>query len=230
MKKGKESFLLAGVVAASLAVALIVNFSSAPVAAAQEEKPKQETAREEKVRGEYELGTMTVTSQKREENVQDVPMSISVFSDIQLEDAGIKDISDLVRFAPNVYMKQIVPDNIIVIRGMTGFNPSLFSPAGFYVDDVNFPILYMHNPDLFDIERVEILKGPQGTLYGRNSESGVINIITKQPDNELRGKIFGEYKNRAHKRQRHLAMDSYRQMGHFIYWRCYGCRSWQGLL
>jgi iron complex outermembrane receptor protein len=103
MKKGKESFLLAGVVAASLAVALIVNFSSAPVAAAQEEKPKQETAREEKVRGEYELGTMTVTSQKREENVQDVPMSISVFSDIQLEDAGIKDISDLVRFAPNVY-------------------------------------------------------------------------------------------------------------------------------
>ena len=53
----------------------------------------------------------------------------------------------------------------------------------------------MHNPDLFDIERVEVLKGPQGTMYGRNSESGVINIITKQPDNILRGKIYGNYGN-----------------------------------
>ena len=70
---------------------------------------------------------------------------------------------------------------------------SLYGPAGFYVDDVSYSIPQMRNPALFDIERIEVLKGPQGTLYGRNSESGVINIITKQPDNQLRGKVFGEY-------------------------------------
>jgi len=92
-----------------------------------------------------------------------------------------------------VYIRHDTAQNKIVIRGITSFIASLHSPAGFYVDDVNFPLIFMHNPKLFDIERVEVLKGPQGTLYGRNSESGVINIITKQPDNELRGKIFGEY-------------------------------------
>ena len=193
MKKAKERVLPAGVVTTIFAVVLISSFFSAPFAAAQEEKLKQETAQSEKATGEYELETMTVTSQKREEDIQDVPMSVSVFSDIQIEDADIRDTVELTRFTPNVYMKQVVPDNIVVIRGITSFDPSLSSPVGFYVDDVNFPIHYMHNPDLFDIERVEVLKGPQGTLYGRNSESGVINIITKQPDDELRGKIFGEY-------------------------------------
>jgi iron complex outermembrane receptor protein len=147
---------------------------------------------------------------KREENVQDVPMSISVFSDIQLEDADIRDTVELTRFTPNVYVRHATAENKIVIRGISGFMGSLYSPAGFYVDDVNFPLNFMHNPDLFDIERVEVLKGPQGTLYGRNSESGVINIITKQPDNELRGKIFGEYGNYD---TSHGNIDSYRTGG-----------------
>ena len=189
----KGKFLLVDVVAAIFAVTVVLNLFLAPSAAAQEEEVQQETAQEEKSPEEYGLETMTVTAQKREENVQDVPMSISVFSDIQLEDAGIKDTLDLTRFTPNVYVRHDTAQNKIVIRGITSFIASLHSPAGFYVDDVNFPLIYMHNPKLFDIERVEVLKGPQGTLYGRNSESGVINIITKQPDNELQGKIFGEY-------------------------------------
>ena len=189
----KRKFLLAGVLAAIFAVTVVLNLFSAPFATAQEEKPKRETAQKEKAQKALELETMTVTAQKREENVQDVPASISVFSDIQLEDAGIKDTIDLTRFTPNMYMKHDTAQNKIVIRGISSFVGSLYSAVGFYVDDVNFPNIYMHNPKLFDIERVEVLKGPQGTLYGRNSESGVINIITKQPDNALRGKIFGEY-------------------------------------
>ncbi len=118
---------------------------------------------------------------------------MSAFSAVEIEDADIRNTLDLTRFSPNVYLKQLMPDNNIIIRGMTGFSPSMFSPSGFYVDDVNFPTNHMHNPDLFDIERIEILKGPQGTLYGRNTESGVINIITRQPDNDFRGKVFGEY-------------------------------------
>ena len=146
-------------------------------------------------KGEYELETLTVTAQKREENVQDVPMSMSVFSDIQIEDADIRNTMELTRFVPNVYMRHATAENIVVIRGISAFSTSIYAPCGFYVDDVNYPLHYMHNPDLFDLERIEVLKGPQGTLYGRNAESGVINIITKQPDNIVRGKVFGEYGN-----------------------------------
>ena len=178
---------------------------------AQREAEKRELAEEKKeVKRPVELEQMTVTAQKREENVQDVPMSISVFSDIQLEDADIRDTIELTRFTPNVYVRQVIGENVIVIRGISGFDGSVYSPTGFYVDDVNFPLHLMHNPDLFNVERVEVLKGPQGTLYGRNTESGVINIITKQPDNELRGKIFGEYGNYD---TSHGNVDSYRTGG-----------------
>ena len=180
---------------AIFAFMIVSNPFPLPSAVAQEEKPKQETTQGEKAREEYELGTMTVTAQKKEENVQDVPMSISVFSDIQIEDAGIENTLELTRFTPNLYMGKSGPVNQIIIRGISPYDidTSIYSPAGFYVDDVSLPLNYMQNAELFDIERVEVLKGPQGTLYGRNSESGVINIITKQPDNEFRGKVFGEY-------------------------------------
>jgi iron complex outermembrane receptor protein len=195
MKKGKGKFLLVDVLAAIFAVTLVLNPFSATFAAAQEEKPKQEEAQKEQARKALELETMTVTAQKREENVQDVPISMDVFSDIQLEDADIEDTSELIRFSPNIHMQQNKLEHVIVIRGISSFATSIYSPAGYYVDDVSYPLHYMHNAELFDVERAEILRGPQGTLYGRNSESGVINIITKQPDNEFRGKVFGEYGN-----------------------------------
>lgn len=183
MKKRKGWFLFESIVAAIFAVTLALNLLSAPSAAAQAKKADEE----------YKLETMTVTAQKKEENVQDVPMSMSVFSDIQLEDAGIKDTSDLVRFAPNVHLKESSAENVLIIRGISSFDTSIYSPAGFYVDDVNFPLHYMYNTELLDLERVEVLRGPQGTLYGRNSESGVINLVTKQPDNEFRAKLLSEY-------------------------------------
>jgi iron complex outermembrane receptor protein len=168
------------------------------VVTAQERSEKTfaaSSSKEKRSRSTYELETMTVTAQKREENVQDVPASISVFSDIQVEDAGIENTFDLIQFSPNVHMQNNYSEHVIVIRGISSFNTSIYSPAGYYVDDVSYPLHYMHNAELFDVERAEILRGPQGTLYGRNSESGVINIITKQPDNEFRGKVFGEYGN-----------------------------------
>jgi iron complex outermembrane receptor protein len=206
----KGKFLLAGVMAAIFAVTVILNLFLAPFAIAQEQEVQHKTTQEKKASEEYKLETMTVTAQKREENVQDVPASISVFSDIEIEDADIRDTIDLTRLTPNVYVRHATCENVIVIRGISGFDGSLYSPTGFYVDDVNFPLHFMHNPHLFNIERVEVLKGPQGTLYGRNSESGVINIITKQPDNELRGKIFGEYGNYD---TSHGNVDSYRTGG-----------------
>lgn len=175
------------------AVTVFLNPFSMSFAAAQEEEKPKEAARGEKTDEEYKLEPTTVTAQKREENVQDVPASITVFSDIELEDAGIENTLELTRFTPNVYMKKSTSENMISIRGVDAFDTSIYSPTGLYVDDVSFPLHYMHNLDLFDVERVEVLKGPQGTLYGRNSEAGVINIITKQPGNEIQGKIQAGY-------------------------------------
>jgi iron complex outermembrane receptor protein len=191
MKK-EGRFSLSGIVTAIFTLTVIIHLFSAPLAAAQETMG-QESDLEKTASNDYKLDTLIVTAEKREENVQDVPASISVVPDIKIEETGIANIVDLTRFTPNVYVNRAIVQNVIVIRGITTDISTLSSPAGFYVDDVNLPLHLMHNPDLFDIERVEVLKGPQGTLYGRNSESGVINIITKQPDNEFRAKVFGEY-------------------------------------
>ncbi len=138
------------------------------------------------------LETITVTAQKREENIQNVPISINVMDEIELQDANIHDLKTLTGFSPNVFPKQQTNQNMLIIRGISPHSVVLNTPAGLFVDDINYPITFMQNPDLLDVERVEILRGPQGTLYGRNTESGVIKIITRQPDNDFRGKIFSD--------------------------------------
>ncbi|MCG8551240.1 MAG: TonB-dependent receptor, partial [Desulfobacterales bacterium] len=138
---------------------------------------------------ELSLETMTVTAQKREGNIQDVPISISAFSEDTLYEAGINELTEVAGFSPNVHVKK----NSIVIRGISQYYGAKVSAVGFYLDGVSLPFEGIFSSNLFDIERVEVLKGPQGTLYGKNSEAGVVNIITKQPDNRFSGKIFGEY-------------------------------------
>ncbi len=142
-----------------------------------------------------QLEVITVTAQKKEENVQKVPISMDVFSETEMEDARILDVPEMVRFSPNVSMMERSCEHIVVIRGISPFRGTTYSNAGFYVDDVSYPLHYGQNIDFFDLERAEVLKGPQGTLYGRNAESGVINIITKQPGNQFSGKLLAEYGN-----------------------------------
>ncbi|MCK4347573.1 MAG: TonB-dependent receptor [Thermoplasmatales archaeon] len=140
---------------------------------------------------EYALETMTVTAQKQEEDVRDVPISTSVFSEIDLEDKMIETVADIAKFTPGL---EIVNYGCALkwapaMRGLYSDYSSRSSSAGLYVDGV--PVLDGTGFDetLTDIERIEVLRGPQGTLYGKNSEVGVINIITKKPDNEFRGKV-----------------------------------------
>lgn len=109
---------------------------------------------------------------------------------MDIEDSHIQDLQTLTGFSPNLFSKQNTNQNMLIIRGISSNNVALNTPAGLFVDDINYLLTFMQNPDLLDVERVEILRGPQGTLYGRNTESGVVNIITRQPDNEFRGKIF----------------------------------------
>ncbi len=135
---------------------------------------------------------VTVTASKREGTLKDFPGNISVMDDMFMETRGVKNLDNLMRFAPNVYIKETSSGGAIVCRGISTIDTSLFSPMGLYVGDVPYPIGYMTNQDLFDVERVEILRGPQATLYGRNSESGVVNIVLKEPDNEQRNKALLE--------------------------------------
>ena len=166
------------------------------VVAQREGKKKKQAEEKKEARRPADIGEITVTAPgKREEDLQKVPASETYFSDIQLEDADIEDTFDLIQFSPNLHMAQNYAEHVVIIRGISSFNTSIYSPAGFYVDGVSYPLHYMHNPDFFNIERIEVLRGPQGTLYGRNTESGIISITTKKPNNILQGKIFGEYGN-----------------------------------
>lgn len=139
------------------------------------------------------LEPVRVTAQKREEYVQDIPSSIDVVSSETIEKAGIDNMEELYLYTPNVYRSGSYVEHSFVIRGITTFMGSITPNAPLYVDDVPLPLHYAHNLDLMDVERVEVLKGPQGTLYGMNSESGVFNVVTRKPDNTPRYKVFGEY-------------------------------------
>jgi iron complex outermembrane receptor protein len=141
----------------------------------------------------YEFDTITVTAEKREEDIQRVPVSMNAFGNMDIEAAGMNSTSEMTRFVPNVFFKKATMENIIVIRGVSSVDASTVGPVGIYIDDVNYPLHFMHNINLFDVERVEVLRGPQGSLYGRNTEAGVLNIVTRKPDHELRGSVTGEF-------------------------------------
>jgi|GEM_PF-1326153 len=132
--------------------------------------------------------TVKVTADKKLKDAVKLPYSLSVFEAADIEEKGIDNAEDIVKYVPNMTLDKNASRRSFIIRGIKAYTGSTYSPVGIYIDDICMP-LTLHNPDLYEIERIEVLKGPQGTLYGRNAESGVINIITKQPDNELRASV-----------------------------------------
>jgi iron complex outermembrane receptor protein len=146
-----------------------------------------------------------VTAQKRVENIQDVPISISAISADQIEARGIMSLDDI-NSLPNVKFERAPSSKsiaVIAMRGSVTFNPSiLWEPAvGLYVDGVYIAKAQGSMYDVVDLERVEVLRGPQGTLYGRNTLAGAVNLVTKKPTGELGGSAevgYGNYnENRA---------------------------------
>ncbi len=132
---------------------------------------------------------ITVTAQKQEENVQDVPISISTFSETDIEDKDIDSMSTLGNFVPNlmIFNNGIPGMNIPVMRGLSAFVESFKVSTGLYVDDVPILNAIGFENGMFDIKRIEVLRGPQGTIYGKGAEAGAINIISKQPGNDFQG-------------------------------------------
>ncbi|WP_291439402.1 TonB-dependent receptor [Desulfovibrio sp.] len=139
---------------------------------------------------DYTLDAVTVTATKREQKVKDIATSISTATDLDLENAAAHTLKDATRLFPNVHMKSTSSGNEIVIRGFSTWDTALQSPAGLYVDEIPYPISYMQNLYLLDIDKVEVLRGPQGTLFGQNSESGVVNLTRRVPGDQVRAHIF----------------------------------------
>lgn len=136
------------------------------------------------------LGTVTVTAQKREESSQDVPVALTAFTGEMAEDANIVAVEDLARFTPGLNIVQSdAARTRIRIRGVgsqkfdIGSDPSV----GVFIDEVYIPRFSGAEFALLDVERVEVLKGPQGTLFGRNTPGGAISVITKTPSDQFEG-------------------------------------------
>src|ERR1700731_3358803 len=130
------------------------------------------------------LEEIVVTATRREENISRVPISITAFSQDMLDQKGIKDFGDVARFTPGVAF-DAGQTNQISIRGISSTGGS--GTTGIYIDDVPIQVRNLgYNADdallkLFDLDRVEILRGPQGTLFGAGSEGGAVRYITTQP-------------------------------------------------
>lgn len=147
------------------------------------------------------IGEIVVTAQKRSENIQNVPIAISAVSSQFLETRGITSIDSLGSIAPNVKFER-APSNKtisqIAIRGSVTINPAVtWEPAvGLYLNGVYIAKAQGSIFDVADLERVEILRGPQGTLYGRNALAGAVNLVPKMPSGELgfKGELtYGNY-------------------------------------
>jgi iron complex outermembrane receptor protein len=145
---------------------------------------------------EYELDTVTVTAEKREEDLQKVPGSVTALSEGQIQDAGMEKTEDIAGYTPNLQITDFGCVSYYTMRGLS--NTTLGEPSvGVYVDGVPYSDTFTYNTSLNDVERIEVLRGPQGTLYGKIAQAGVINIITKKPtDNIWQGRAafgFGNY-------------------------------------
>ncbi len=148
-----------------------------------------------------------VTANKREQSIQDVPISMKALTGEFLEDAGLTDFSRLQQYVPNVKINGVTDTRGTIIRirgiGSVGSNSGIDPSVGVFIDGIYQGRTGMSVGDLLDVERVEVLRGPQGTLYGKNTAAGAINIYSKRPtydwDATIEGVVgnYDQYETRA---------------------------------
>ena len=160
---------------ASAAVVGACVFGFAGAASAQDTLQDQPTT----------IDDIIVTAQKREQNLQDVPIVVTTLSQETLQDAGVRDIKDLQILTPGMTVTSTSSEASTTARirgvGTVGDNPGLESSVGVVIDGVYRSRNSVGFGDLGEMQRIEVLKGPQGTLFGKNTSAGVINIITEAP-------------------------------------------------
>jgi len=153
--------------------------------------------------GAFELEEIVVTAQKRAESLQDTPIAITAFTATALADKGVSDISEIAKFTPSLVFDTTSPIGgvssgaAVFIRGIgnTDFSLTTDPGVGTYVDGVYVARSVGGVLDVLDVERIEVLRGPQGTLFGRNTIGGAINIISRAPADEFEAAIEGTLGN-----------------------------------
>ena len=141
-------------------------------------------------------GDIVVTAQRREERLQDVPISVTAVSGSQLAEAGVDDVTELQRLAPSLFVSPgaLASSARITIRGIGSVGGTAVEPSvAAFVDGIYIPAPAALLGSLFDVERIEVLNGPQGTLFGRNATVGALSFVTQQPRFENSAEATVEY-------------------------------------
>jgi len=177
-------------------LALAIAATSTPAVLAQSDAPA----------GRLEV--VTVTAQRRAQDLQDVPIAVTAFTERQMEMAQIRETGDLIRFVPSLTGGLNTGTGGAVSFFMRGLGsteqvPTFDVPVAFYVDEIYIARQSVNNVSMFDVERVEVLRGPQGTLFGRNSTGGAVSLHMAKPKDEFAGFVeaglgsYGRYSVRG---------------------------------
>lgn len=138
------------------------------------------------IAAEGQLEEITVTAQKREQSAQDIPIAIAAFTEEELRNLGARNLDDVPKYIPNVQLFDEYgtgqPTWVIRGVGLADWNANNTPAAAVYVDDVYITSNVMGGVGLFDLERIEVLKGPQGALYGRNTSGGAVRVVSRRPE------------------------------------------------
>lgn len=144
---------------------------------------------EEAKYNDFILEEIIVTAQKRAESLGDVPISVSSINGLKMHNAGISNIQDISSFIPNFNVQSGVIGDKINIRGIQSGNQAGFEQSvAIYSDGVYRGRGTQSRLGFFDTERVEVLRGPQGTLFGKNTIAGAVNISTNKPSEDFEGR------------------------------------------
>ena len=139
-------------------------------------------------------GDIVVTARKRSERLQDVPLSVAAVSGATMQQQGIRKIEDLQTKVPNFKMTETGIGSQIAIRGIfSGVNQGFEQSVGTYIDGIHYGRAQQARAPFLDVQRVEVLRGPQSILFGKNSIAGALNIISAQPTNVLTGYVQGNF-------------------------------------
>lgn len=172
-----------------ITIALCCAWLNMPILANAENTPSE--APEPQAEGKFKLPTVVVTAEKRATNIQRTPMAITVFTAQDLEDNNIKTIQEALSRVLNLTQVEDIGGNTkINFRGALASTATETSPLVMYIDGVPVDSYAYLDANLLNVERIEVLRGAQSAIYGKNAFAGVINIISKQPDNTFQGKVF----------------------------------------
>src|SRR5262245_15069852 len=180
----------------TVAVPVVPLFGQSQSQSQEQKSPEQKAEEEKKPKVTEEV---VVTARKREETVQEVPMSVAAPTESELRDRGAETIEDVATNVAGFSVQNLGPgQSQVAMRGVSSGQivrdqPGVKEQVGVYLDESVISMsLFTPDIDLFDVSRVEVLRGPQGTLFGSGSESGTVRYITNQPELGGKARVFGE--------------------------------------